>query len=123
MNELIFDEIEQTADYLKLSINAQEIADVIIKNKYDEGQTLAISGFLKYLKAKRHENLVNMLRKMSRIPLKNPKTFENYDFSRINGENVDALTELSSLSSLYAHRNLAFIGPQGVGKTHGCFLM
>jgi len=118
MNDLIFDEIEQTADYLKLSINAQEIADVIIKNKYDEGQTLAISGFLKYLKEKRHDNLVSMLRKMSRIPLKSPKTFDNYDFSRINGKNVDALKGLSSLSSLYAHRNLAFIGPQGVGKTH-----
>ena len=71
-----------------------------------------------YLKEKRHDNLVNMLQQMSRIPLKNPKTFDNYDFSRINGKNVEALKELSTLSSLYAHKNLAFIGPQGVGKTH-----
>ena len=59
-----------------------------------------------------------MLKQMSRIPLKNPKTFDNYDFSRINGKNVDTLKELSTLSSLYAHKNIAFIGPQGVGKTH-----
>ena len=118
MKNLIFDEIERTASYLKLSINAQEIADVILKNRYTEGEAKAISDFLLYLKEKRHDNLVNMLQQMSRIPLKNPKTFDNYDFSRINGKNVEALKELSTLSSLYAHKNLAFIGPQGVGKTH-----
>ena len=118
MENLIFDEIERTASYLKLSINAQEIADVILKNRYTEGEAKAISDFLLYLKEKRHDNLVNMLQQMSRIPLKNPKTFDNYDFSRINGKNVEALKELSTLSSLYAHKNLAFIGPQGVGKTH-----
>ena len=118
MDNLIYDEIEKTACYLKLSINAQEIADVILKNKYSAEQTNAISEFLSYLKTKRHDNLVNMLQQMSRIPLKNPKTFDNYDFRRINGKNVDALKELPSLSSLYAHKNLAFIGPQGVGKTH-----
>lgn len=96
MSELIFDEIERTAAYLKLNINAQEIADVMVKNKYSDEHAEAISGFLLYLKERRHENLVNMLQQMSRIPFKN----------------------LASLSSLYAHKNLAFIGPQGVGKTH-----
>ena len=33
MENLIFDEIERTASYLKLSINAQEIADVILKKQ------------------------------------------------------------------------------------------
>ena len=118
MDSLIFDEIEKTAAYLKLGISAQEVADVALKNKYDDDKVCAISEFLNYLKEKRHDNLVSMLQKMSRIPLKNPKTFDNYDFGRINGKNVDLLKSLSSLSSLYAHKNLAFIGPQGVGKTH-----
>ena len=118
MDSLIFDEIEKTAAYLKLGISAQEVADVALKNKYDDNKIYAISEFLIYLKEKRHDNLVGMLQKMSRIPLKNPKTFDNYDFGRINGKNVDLLKNLSSLSSLYAHKNLAFIGPQGVGKTH-----
>ena len=30
----------------------------------------------------------------------------------------DALKNLPALAELYAHKNLAFIGPQGVGKTH-----
>ena len=49
MSELIFDEIERTAAYLKLNINAQEIADVMLKNKYSDEHAEAISGFLLYL--------------------------------------------------------------------------
>ena len=118
MNTIIFDEIKKTAEYLKLNISSQEIADVIVKNNYTNESIHAISEFLKYLKDKRHDNLVGMLQQMSRIPLKEPKTFKTFDFSRIHGKNVDMLENLASLSTLYAHKNLAFIGPQGIGKTH-----
>ena len=118
MNTIIFDEIEKTAEYLKLNISSQEIADVIVKNNYTNESIHAISKFQKYLKDKRHDNLVGMLQQMSRIPLKEPKTFKTFDFSRIHGKNVDMLENLASLSTLYAHKNLAFIGPQGIGKTH-----
>lgn len=33
MNTIIFDEIEKTAEYLKLNISSQEIADVIVKKQ------------------------------------------------------------------------------------------
>ena len=66
----------------------------------------------------KNEAVVNTLLKTSRLPLKNPKTFENFDFSRLHGKNIDRLTNLPALTAVYAHRNLAFIGPQGVGKTH-----
>jgi len=118
MDTSIFEEIEKTAEYLKLNISSQEIANVMVNNKYTESDVSAVSGFLKYLKDKRHENLVSMLQKMSRIPMKEPKTFTSFDFSRINGKNMSMLEDLASLSTLYAHKNLAFIGPQGVGKTH-----
>ena len=55
---------------------------------------------------------------MSRLPLKDPKTFENFDFSVIRGRDADCLKGLSTLSAIYAHKNLAFIGPAGTGKTH-----
>lgn len=118
MNDLLFDEIQKSAEYLKLNICAQEIAQLSINHNFNEGNMQAICEFLKYLKDKRHENMVAMLLKMSRMPLREPKTFKKFNFSRINGKNVDALKNLSSLSALYAHKNLAFIGPQGVGKTH-----
>ncbi len=74
----------------------------------NENQTNAISEFMEYLKEKRHHNLVEILQTMSHIPCREPKTFENFDFKRINGKNVDALKNLSSLSTLHAHKNLAF---------------
>ena len=56
--------------------------------------------------------------KMSRLPTKAPKTFENFDFSLLKGKDVERLKVLSSLNAIYSHRNLAFIGPAGTGNTH-----
>ncbi len=44
--------------------------------------------------------------------------WEGFDFGYIRSKDVDKLKSLSSLATLHANRNLAFIGPQGVGKTH-----
>ena len=44
--------------------------------------------------------------------------FDNFDFSRLTGKNIDKLRSLSTLSALYAHKNLAFIGKPETGKTH-----
>lgn len=118
MDVNIFDEIQNAAAYLRLTISAQEIAQFCLNESLDDKQIQAIADFLSHMKNLRHEHLVEMLTSMSRIPTREPKTFENFDFSRINGKNVDALKNLASLSSLHAHKNLAFIGPQGVGKTH-----
>ena len=55
---------------------------------------------------------------MSRLPTKVPKTFENFDFSLLKGKDVERLRVLPSLNAIYSHRNLAFIGPAGTGKTN-----
>ena len=65
-------------------------------------------------------NRINGMRYEKR--LSNPQEqrmilIEKYD-KRLEEKKDEALKELSTLSSLYAHKNLAFIGPQGVGKTH-----
>jgi len=36
----------------------------------------------------------------------------------VHSNNLEKLKNLSTLSPLYEHRNLAFIGPPGIGKTH-----
>lgn len=72
----------------------------------------------KYLSELKTEAVVSTLLRMSRLPLKSPKTFSNFEFNRISGKDIDRLISLPSLAALYAHKNLAFIGPQGVGKTH-----
>lgn len=71
-----------------------------------------------YLRQKKVETTIQTLLKMSRLPLKDPKTFENFDFSVIKGRDAARLRSLPSLSAIYSHKNLAFIGPAGTGKTH-----
>lgn len=54
----------------------------------------------------------------SSIPQKEPSTFENFDFNRVNGENAVEIRNLPNLTTLYTIQNIAFIGPPGVGKTN-----
>lgn len=46
------------------------------------------------------------------------KSFANYDFIRIHGQDADALKNLSVLSEVYSGTKNAFIGPPGVRKAH-----
>lgn len=118
MDDSLFAQIFEATDYLKLDIDLQEIATVALDNKLSEEGIKAISVFVDYLKEKKKETIINTQLRLSRLPLKEPKTFDNFDFSLIHGKQADALQSLPSLGELYARKNLAFIGPQGVGKTH-----
>ena len=71
-----------------------------------------------YLAEKRRQASVEMLLRLSRLPRRETKTFDSFDFARIQGKDASALAKLPALSDLYAHRNVAFIGPGGIGKTH-----
>ena len=118
MDVNIYNEIQSITSYLKLSITSQEVAQFCSDEAFNDEQIQAIADFLNHMKDLRHTHLVEMLKTMSRIPSREPKTFENFDFSQIRGKDMTALQELPTLAALYGHRNLAFIGPQGVGKTH-----
>lgn len=118
MNESIYGQIQDAARYLGLELSSQEIATISMEQEMDEGKLQAVESIFSYLKDKKKERIVSTLLSSSRLPLKEPKTFENFDFSQLHGKQVERLKELPSLNALYAHKNLAFIGPQGVGKTH-----
>lgn len=106
------------ADNLKLDFSGKELATIASDHHYTEEQLQAVEGVFDYLSTKKHETVINTLLKMSRLPTKEPKTFEGYDFSRLHGDDIQALKSLSSLSDVNAGRNIAFVGPAGVGKTH-----
>jgi DNA replication protein DnaC len=71
-----------------------------------------------FLEKRNNEASIQMMLRLSKLPLKSPKTFENFDFSQVHGKNVSQLEGLQSLSTLYSHKNIALIGPAGTGKTH-----
>ena len=118
MNNSLFEQIQDAAEYLNLDLNAQEMAQLAVGHEYSEENIRIVAEMFTYLQQKKKENIVSTLLRLSRLPLKEPKTFESFDFGQLHGKQTDALRNLPSLSALYAHKNLAFIGPQGVGKTH-----
>ena len=118
MNETIFEKIEQCAHTLNVELDTQEMAHYASTAGLLDSDLSAIHDLFEYLKDKKVETVVNMLLRTSRLPLKEKKSFENFDFSLIHGKEVEKLQTLSTLSAIYARKNLAFIGPQGVGKTH-----
>lgn len=118
MTDTLFDAVSNCSDYLKLDFTAQEFAAFAEASSFSNSEILAVSKVFEHLKEKKERATVEMLLRTSRLSLKNPKTFENFDFSRISGRNVEKLRNLSSLSAIYAHKNLAFIGKTGTGKTH-----
>lgn len=118
MENSVYECIRDNAKALNLDLGEQEIANIAVEKQMAESELAAIAEIFKYLKEKRQDSIVATLLRLSRLPLKEPKTFENFDFSQLHGKDTKALMELPNLAALYAHKNLAFIGPQGVGKTH-----
>jgi DNA replication protein DnaC len=118
MTDSIYEEIQHHAGILKIDLPAAEVTALAETKALSEKDLEAVCTVLQYARDKHDANVVATLLKLSRLPQKEPKTFEGFDFTNIHGKNTEELKNLPSLSALYFHRNLAFIGPQGVGKTH-----
>ena len=118
MNETAFETIASAASVLKLDFSSEEFAGFAEDHDLSEDAIEAVRAIFSYLKDKKQQTTVMTLLKMSRLPTKVPKTFENFDFSLLKGRDVERIKALPSLAAIYSHRNLAFIGPAGTGKTH-----
>lgn len=118
MNEFSYDNIEKSIDVLRLNLSIHELSKLSEENALTADQMASFDMLPEYLREKKIQTTINTLLKMSRLPLKNPRTFDNFDFSVIKGKDVEKLKALPSLAAIHAHKNLAFIGPAGIGKTH-----
>ena len=118
MNDSLFESIEQSCRILRLDFSSAEFAALAEELEFSEDSATAVKLVLEHLQEKKKQTTIRTLLRLSRLPLKDPKTFENFDFSVIRGKNADRLRNLQTLSAIYAHKNLAFIGPAGTGKTH-----
>lgn len=118
MTETVFETITSAASALNLDFSSQEFAGFAEDHDFSGEAIEAVSAVFAYLKEKKQMTTVTTLLKMSRLPTKEPKTFENFNFSLLKGKDVERVKALPSLAAIYSHRNLAFIGPAGTGKTH-----
>ena len=113
-----YETIERYSDLLNLGLSAADFALIAEENDFSEDTIRDFITLLQSLSERKTENTIRTLLKTSRLPIKSPKTFENFDFSMIKGRDVEKLKSLPTLSSIHAHKNIAFIGPAGTGKTH-----
>lgn len=118
MNESVYEKIGEAAGYLKLDLKPEDVAALAAEENWTEEHLQNVASFMAVLRDQKEQKTVQALLRMSRLPLKEPKTFRSFDFSQIHGRESEILQSLSTLAPLYSRRNLAFIGPQGVGKTH-----
>ena len=118
MNETVFERLDRDVRELKLDISGAELAKLAEEKGFSSEQLEAIAGTFDYLREKKEDTVVSTLLRMSRLPLAEPKTFDNFDFDRIRGKDAKTLQTLPSLTEVHAGRNIAFIGPPGTGKTH-----
>ena len=118
MNIFSFNDFESTFKTLKLDMSTTEFSVLMEEYGFTHEQMDAVNQVFEYLREKKVRNTIDMYLRTSRLPLKAPKTFDNFDFTIIKGKYVDRLKALSDLNAIRAHKNIAFIGPPGTGKTH-----
>ena len=118
MTQTVFEKLAAAVSVLKLDFSSEEFALYSEEHELSEAEIAAVESVFTHLSEKKQQTTVHTLLRMSRLPTKSPRTFENFDFSLLKGRDVERLKALPSLAAIYSHRNLAFIGPAGTGKTH-----
>ena len=86
MNSNIVSSLEKSLSVLKLKISTEEVASYMIETDFSDKQMQAVSDVFAEFARRKEEASVNFLLKCSRLAMKNPKTFENFDFSELSGK-------------------------------------
>ncbi len=121
MTEAFGGTIGQCCSVLKPDFSSAELAQLTIEHGFSQDTLNGMAILFEYLREKKEQTTIQTILRMSRLPQKVPKTFENFDFSVLRGKSLtdpEKLQSIRTLAPVYAHRNLAFIGPAGTGKTH-----
>lgn len=114
----MFGSIASLAAECGLAIDRAEFAWLADREGFGVAELAAIEALLAHHARKSRDIAVGKRLAASRLPLREPKTFENFDFTRVQGSGVEAIGKLDALVHLHARKSIAFIGPGGVGKTH-----
>ena len=102
MNSNIVSSLEKSLSVLKLKISTEEVASYMIETDFSDKQMQAVSDVFAEFARRKEEASVNFLLKCSRLAMKNPKTFENFDFSELSGKGVEKLRSITTLAPIYA---------------------
>lgn len=112
MNKAIYETIEESCNVLQLPFSSREFAELAEDNDMSEEAANAVALILEHIRQKKVANTIMALLRFSRLSLKNPKTFQNFDFSVLRGKNVEQIRSLQTLSAIYAHKTWPLLARQ-----------
>ena len=92
----------------------EKLSAYMLDNESSNKDIDAVLRMFAFLEKRNNEASIQMMLRLSKLPLKSPRTFANFDFSQVHEKNVSQLEGLQSLSTLYSHKNVALIGPAGM---------
>ena len=84
MDSSTYERIEQSCRALKVDLSSKEMAVFTEEKGLTPNQLGAVADLFQYLEEKKHQTVIDTLLRLSRLPIKAPKTFANYDFDRID---------------------------------------
>ena len=82
MND-VFSRISADIDALKINAYSNGLMALLDSEAMSAEQLEAVALVFDHLRNQKEETIRNTLLKMSRLPLKEPKTFNNFDFSHV----------------------------------------
>ena len=109
MTQTVFEKMKTAISVLKLDFTTEEFATFADDQELSEEAIEAVQTVFSYISEKKQQTTVQTLLKLSRLPKKAPKTFENFDFSLLKSRDLDRIRALPSLGAVYSHRNLALL--------------
>ena len=81
MTQTVFEKMKTAISVLKLDFTTEEFATFADDQELSEEAIEAVQTVFSYISEKKQQTTVQTLLKLSRLPKKAPKTFENFDFS------------------------------------------
>ena len=84
MTDSLFEAVAHaTRELTKYGFSTQEFAMLVQQHNMTDAEALAVAKVFDYLLEKRERSTVDFLLRTSHLPLKVPKTFDNFDFKRM----------------------------------------
>ena len=92
-----FRQIGDQCQLLGIPFSESEAAALSCRLNMSEEEIAKLCSVFDYLADKKNQSIVSTCLKLSRLPLKEPKTFEGFDFSRLHGKDIEKLKNIDTL--------------------------
>lgn len=103
---------------LKIELTDEEVATWSMRNKASDENLDFLTAFLSDVEKKKQETAIESIRRLSRLPKHDEKTFDNFDTSQTTVDGIEVLKSLKTLAFIEAGKNVILVGNTGNGKTH-----